>query len=495
MRKTAAALILGIALMSNAFAQQSKDTGASVAFTSNDPVIKKALALVNDGKFSEAQAILASDDGHSDANVARAREEMLDVIGRLRREYSLDEAGLLEKIKKQVSDATAADLKKWRDAGEVQYRVIDGKVMYFRREPSNIFRFSADAKSRMKKSSGGEAQPGWRLTDHLKEVVSQAESTGKTDVCPLTHRVEYSISVPTSSLTGKTGSLARIWLPFPQEYRQQKDVKLISETLNGEKYEPQIAPNASPQRTAYFEQKITDASKPIEAKIVFEYTSFAYYLQLDDARVRPLPADFDRTYLSVRPPHIAFTPQIKDLVAKIVDGESNPLARVRKIYHWIDANVRYHAEEEYCVIPSFATACLSRHKGDCGIQSTLFITMCRAAGVPARWQSGWETKPVGWTMHDWAEIYIAPWGWVPCDMSYGVQKSEDPKIADFYIGHQDSHRMIVNLDYGRELIPPKNSLRSEPADFQRGEVEIDGKNLYFDEWDYDIKIWIDGKQI
>jgi hypothetical protein len=30
-------------------------------------------------------------------------------------------------------------------------------------------------------------------------------------------------------------------------------------------------------------------------------------------------------------------------------------------------------------------------------------------------------------------------------------------------------------------------MRSEPADFQRGEVEIDGRNLYFDEWSYDIK--------
>ena len=34
------------------------------------------------------------------------------------------------------------------------------------------------------------------------------------------------------------------------------------------------------------------------------------------------------------------------------------------------------------------------------------------------------------------------------------------------------------------LEPPKTSFRSEPTDFQRGEVEIDGHNLYFDEWEY-----------
>ena len=48
---------------------------------------------------------------------------------------------------------------------------------------------------------------------------------------------------------------------------------------------------------------------------------------------------------------------------------------------------------------------------------------------------------------------------------------------------QDSYRFIVHLDWGRELFPPKKSFRSEPADFQRGEVEVDGKNLYFNEWD------------
>ena len=58
-----------------------------------------------------------------------------------------------------------------------------------------------------------------------------------------------------------------------------------------------------------------------------------------------------------------------------------------------------------------------------------------------------------------------------------------PLIADFFLGHQDSYRLIINLDWGRELFPPKKSIRSEPADFQRGEVEVDGQNLYFDQWD------------
>ena len=125
-------------------------------------------------------------------------------------------------------------------------------------------------------------------------------------------------------------------------------------------------------------------------------------------------------------------------------------------------------------MPSFSAMCLKRGRGDCGVQATLFITMCRAAGVPARWQSGWETKRAGNSMHDWAEFYCAPWGWLPADQSYGVQKSDDPKVRDFYLGHQDSYRTIINVDYGRELVPPKKSLRSEPADFQVGRLRSTG---------------------
>ena len=88
-------------------------------------------------------------------------------------------------------------------------------------------------------------------------------------------------------------------------------------------------------------------------------------------------------------------------------------------------------------------------------------------------------------MHDWSEIYVEPWGWLPADASYGVQKkSDDPRVRDFFCGHMDPYRMIVNLDYSQPFQPPKASYRSEPTDFQRGEVEIDGHNLYFDEWEY-----------
>jgi hypothetical protein len=489
-----------VALMTSTLLANSGHSGASLAWTSNDPVVMQAIELLNAGDFARAQELLGSDDGHPDAQVAQARLEMQEIIRRLRHEYRLDEQAMLDKLRKGIPDASPDDLKKWRDAGALQYRTIDGQVRYFNREPVNLFRFSEEAKARRDKHAKSDAapdKPKWTLHQHLEQVIAAGEASDSPQVVPIKHRITYKLTIPPNPKGAKRGSVARVWLPFPQDYRQQKDVKLISASPA----DPVIAPNAidgktiggAAQRTLFFERTIDDPSQPMPFTAVYHYTSFAYYPKLDDAKAQPLPAEWGDAYLRERLPHIAFTPELRAKVAQLVGDETNPLVRARKIFQFVSDEIRYCGEEEYGLIPSFSTKALSAKKGDCGVQGMLFITMCRVAGIPARWQSGWETKPINWNMHDWAEFYIAPWGWLPADPSYGLQKSDNEKIRWFYLGHQDSYRLIGNLDYGSPLHPPKQSLRSEPADFQRGEVEIDGRNLYFDEWPWDFKFEQDPK--
>ena len=498
MVRTLRSVLLGCLFMTTtstpAATPSTQPTGAALAFTSADPVAKQALALLNEGKFAEAQTLLATDDGHPDGAVAQAREELKEVIGRTRRDYSVSAEGVLKKIQSSIPDATPADVERWRAEGVLQHRVIDGNVAYFRREPVNLFRFSDDAiRRRAQAGKAPQAKPSV-LTKHLPAVIAEAEKTGKAEVQPVHHRVKFTATIAPNAPGAKAGSLVRCWLPFPQEYRQQRGVKLIRSSPAG----GLIAPNAdgetsitgAPQRTIYLEQRVADVTKPLTFEVEFEYTSHAYYPKLDDTLARPTQAGGDLArYLSERAPHIVFTPEIRRAVDQVVGAESNPLVKARKIFHFIDKEIRYHGEEEYSTIDSFAQKCITRRKGDCGVQAILFITMCRYAGIPARWQSGWQTKPGEENMHDWAEIYVAPWGWIPADASNGLQKSDDPKVREFYLGHQDAYRLIVNRDYGSPLVPPKQSFRSEPADFQRGEIEIDGVNLFYDDWDiaYDIR--------
>ena len=117
----------------------------------------------------------------------------------------------------------------------------------------------------------------------------------------------------------------------------------------------------------------------------------------------------------------------------------------------------------------------------------LFMSLCRAQGIPARWESGWTTGR-NRNMHDWCQIYLDPYGWVPVDSSYGLMNSDDDEVKWFYLGNIDSCRLVLNSDYAQPLYPAKIHFRSEMVDFQRGEVEWRGGNLYFDQWDwrYDV---------
>jgi transglutaminase-like putative cysteine protease len=480
---------------------QTPQPGASPAFTSSDPEITKAVALYSEGQFADAERLLTAS-----TQDAPARDDLREIMRRRRQDYIPPEA-LLAAIKKDIPDVTQAEIDRWREEGKLQHRTIDGKLMYFNRAPANLYRDDAAARHRRDTHTKQKPEPAWKLADHLARIIAEAEKTGQTQVMPVKHHVKFSVTVDPNRPGAKKGSLVRVWLPFPQEYRQQKDVKLLDTSPKAAFLAPNAVKNpdgknepitGAPQRTVYFEQRIEDPSKPMVFEETLEYVTYAYYPNLSDAAVKPLPVDFPKEYLAERPPHIVFTPAVRKLAAEIVGDETNPLAIARKIFYWNDTHIRYAFEEEYCTIPSFSLKAIASRKGDCGIQAMTFITLCRAAGVPARWQSCWETKPSRSSMHDWAEAYIEPWGWLPFDPSYGLMKSPDPKAAergelhpdpkirDFYIGHQDSYRLIGSLDYGAKLFPPKNSFRSEPADFQRGEVEIDGRNLYYDEWDYNM---------
>lgn len=466
----------------------TQPTGASVAFTSNDPVIVRCRDLMESGEFAKALDLLDREQSSDE----RAAGELRDIISRTRSAYTTDAHRMLAKIRNFIPDVTADDVERWRKAGELDYRTIDGQIFYFNREPANLFRFCEEAKRR--RTPVADNQVGWKLEQHLARVIAAAK-TGGPIVVPQRHRMTFTLTVPTDAPGFKAGALVCAWLPFPQDYRQQGDINLISTSPTYTLLSPQCSGESTrqgaAQRTIYFEKRITDAANPLTFSEIFEYTCSAYYPRLDDAKAQPLPADYSDGDLGERLPHIAFTPTVKQIVSQVVGDETNPLIRARKIFHYVCQNIAYCAEEEYGTIPSLSIKALSKRRGDCGVQGITFITLCRAAGIPARWQTGWETKRVNNDFHDWCEFYVAPWGWLPCDPSYGLQPSEDPAIREFYFGHLDSYRLIVNRDYGRELIPPKQSLRSEPLDFQRGEVEIDGKNLYLNQWSFDMNMeWL-----
>jgi transglutaminase-like putative cysteine protease len=440
-------------------------------------------ALIAEGSFAEAERQLKERIADSAAPVTSEAAIQLEILRRTRADFPLTEEEVLRQLKKSIPDAASADVERWREAGDLHYRQIDGELRYFRQAVPNLFRFNNEAKSR-RRETGTDKK--FDLNAHIEQLVELAATAANPEIYTVKHHVRYELAVKEGHPRLKKGATVRAWLPFPQEYRQQRDAKLI-------RSDPQhtaIADNGAPHRTIYFEQTLNDVAKPPRFRAEFEFVTSAYCPQLDAAKVRPYDTTSAvyRKFTAERPPHVVFTPEVKRLAREIIGDEKNSLEKALRVFRWVSANVPWCSEMEYSIIPNLSEKGLAARRGDCGVQGMVFITLCRAAGVPARWQSGWQTKPGDWNMHDWSEFYVEPWGWLPADASYGVRDHADPRVRDFFCGHMDPYRFIVNLDYARDLQPPKTSFRSEPNDFQRGEIEIDGHNLYFDEWGWTFRV-------
>ena len=200
-------------------------------------------------------------------------------------------------------------------------------------------------------------------------------------------------------------------------------------------------------------------------------------------------------YAEEQAPHVLFTHKLSDLSKQIVGDETNPYLIARKIFKWISNNTVYSYMVEYSTIRNIPEYIIDRGYGDCGVHALLFIALCRYNGIPARWQSGWYLTPGAKTIHDWAEYYIEPYGWIQCDPDFGVEvynhfkvlpEDKRDELNDFYLHGLDYYRMAANCSQTQKLYPVKNNFRSDIVDFQRGEAETSNQNIYFGNFRYSL---------
>ena len=97
--------------------------------------------------------------------------------------------------------------------------------------------------------------------------------------------------------------------------------------------------------------------------------------------------------------------------------------------------------------------------------------------------------PRAWNLHDWAEVYFEGVGWVPVDQSFGIPAfARNADEEYFFLGGIDSLAHDCKYRLWHAVSARKKYPRSETVDFQRGEVEWEGGNLYFPQWSYHMDI-------
>ncbi|HEU4625789.1 MAG TPA: transglutaminase-like domain-containing protein [Steroidobacteraceae bacterium] len=450
----------------------------------SDP-LTEVRALIDSGHFANAEARIAA--ALATPSLSAGQREQLaferERMRRIRLDFTLTAADAQARLRRQIPDLTPAEFAAWDAAGLLEHEVIDGRTLYFKRAPSNLFHLSPAALARRNSST-----PAWtdgpmeRANAHHREVREQALATGKHSVAPRHVRVTYSITVnPDAAPAGET---LRAWLPFPRALPgQQENVRLIESTPR----QHTLAPESALQRTVYLEQPAV-AGKPTKFSITYELTVFAQYNPIDPDKVVPAPATPALAkYVAERPPHIVFTDDIRRFSREIVGDEKNPYRIAQKLFAAVD-RIPWAGAREYSTITNISDYALHAGHADCGQQTLLLMTLLRLNGIPARWQSGWVYSDGDYNnMHDWGWLYLAPYGWVPMDVTFGRLDSGDAQLDGFYLGGLDAYRIAFNDDYSQPLVPAKRHFRSETVDSQRGEVEWRGGNLYFDQWDYDFE--------
>jgi hypothetical protein len=419
-----------------------------------------------------------------DAVVFMKADSLSQIAERIGLDFSVTGEQVTAQIEKMSGSFSPEDKRLWEEKGWLEFRIINGRKMYFKRAASNLvlIRKFYEQKEVRQKELASDPEMIFRLK-HTEEVFKLSNKKNNP-VAPVTMKIIYTITVhPDVTPAGET---IRCWLPWPKEtHQRQEKVKLIS-TSNPEF---QIAPDSAIHSTVYMEKK-SERGIPTVFRIIFSYKSYAQYFNLTELLVSPYrkSSELYKKYTSEQPPQIRFSNEIRMLADSITAGEDKPADMVKKIYYWFKDNITWAGALEYSIMPDIPGYVYRNRRGDCGMQTFLFISMLRYKGIPVRWQSGWMVPPGAENLHDWCEIYYEGAGWVPVDVSYDLQNSRNNGIRDFYLSGIDSYRLIINDDVAGPLHPGKDYLRSEPYDFQRGEVEWKGGNLYFDKWDYDMKI-------
>jgi hypothetical protein len=447
-------------------------------------------ALINEGRFEPAASaintLLASDTMLTPRQRLHWQFE-LERMHRIRLDFTKSRDEVLPYIRRWIPEATDQDLRAWEESKALEVMTIDGQQKYFNSAARNLFRVDREARAIWRAKHASEPPPKGLENDsimdcHLREIMADAERLHTPFVKPVRLHIRHAIDIPPGIVPA--GETIRCWIPFPREIAgRQGDIKVLS-TIPAEHL---IAGSHRLQRTVYFETEAS-AKDTTHFEITYEYTSHGVYLPLTADSVIPAPVDEAlAAFMKEEPPHIVFTPQLRDLSKRVLGEVTNPYLKAQRLFAWADTNITWATAREYSTVPNLSMYAYENKHGDCGMQTMLFITLCRMNGIPARWQSGWEFQPPASSMHDWGMVYFAPYGWVPMDVTYGVRETKDKSLKWFYLSGMDSYRLIFNDEASVPFYPAKVFPRSETVDSQRGEVEWRGGNLYFDQWDWSLE--------
>lgn len=184
-------------------------------------------------------------------------------------------------------------------------------------------------------------------------------------------------------------------------------------------------------------------------------------LTADVSRARPLatPELFARTLAPER--HVDVDERTRTLANEIAAGETNALEQARRFFNHVTGTMTYDAHQQsYVGSTEHALTC---SVGNCNDIHALFVSLCRSAGIPARFVLGQaleapepgaeDCEVCGY--HCWAEFFVTGLGWLSADASCATKYGTHGLFGNLEANH-------IAWSTGRDLLlaPPQRAGRS-----------------------------------
>jgi transglutaminase-like putative cysteine protease len=166
---------------------------------------------------------------------------------------------------------------------------------------------------------------------------------------------------------------------------------------------------------------------------------------------------------SLRPNRlVTLSPRVKKLAAEITAGRKDPIDQAHAIFEHLVTTMKYDK-----TIPGWGNGDTERacdiKAGNCTDFHSLFMSLARAKGIPARFIIGFPLTSADGQVkgyHCWSEFYVKGKGWIPVDAS-DASKVADVAKREYLFGNLDPNR--VQFTIGRDLtLTPRTS---EPLNY------------------------------
>ncbi len=389
--------------------------------------------------------------------------------------FTCDQA--LEMVRREWPEFTRAQLDELIDRKRIDWRYVGGKIRLIEDFLDSVRIYHTEV-------PGLAPNPPQDLAarDAMLDEMREKGHAARRIVLHAT----LEVADPELDEQAGRASRVRVWLPLPRACEQQSEIEILSTTPGAA-----IAPADSLARTVYWE-----GSGLRKCEVTYSYLSCAPWHDVDALigaeramgeadLARALAAPDVSAWLGEQEPHIVFTPYLRSLAARIVAqaGAVRPTEKARAVYEWVTNNIDYRYQPPYFLLDCIPQMAATELRADCGVFALTFITLCRIAGVPARWQSGLYVRPDEASGHDWAQFYspaAGSWLWADCSFGSAGRRTGDTRKHDHYFGNLDPWRMVANGDFFAPLVPPVDGMRDDPFDNQRGEMTVDGVGITSD---------------